>query len=501
MTQLPCDVPVDSPAEAAASVGLSASDAVIATAPGKDSLGRVTRQSLVNMAGGLVAQGLKFLVLILIARQFSPTGFGEFSFAWAVYSFIYIVANFGLPTFGARRVSQDGAIGSRFALEMALCRAGLALAGTLLAVLFVLVQPHTTKAEVWLVGLLGASTAAQAGLFDWAFQGLGRLDISALLNISWQALWLIFTRIGLSLGAGLEFVGAALLLTALVTSGFSYLLLRRYWSRETIPQAKAMVNRCRQLFQSGATLGTATVVITVLVWSDTIIVRLFRGEQAVAFYAAGNRAALALAMLASLYVQGAFPSMTQAASRSRSDFDRYFQQSYEDLALYFLPGALWAVCYAPEIILLLFQRPEYLAAVPVFRMFQITFLLTASWNLCGMGLFVAFHRDREYQNILLATAAMGVPLCVLLTAWFDITATSAAVLASQALCLALFCWKGRSVLNVRHRTALLWPFTAGIGVSLLGRSLGWGLAGSGAVLAAAYAALLLARYRSMLQIC
>jgi O-antigen/teichoic acid export membrane protein len=292
-----------------------------------------------------------------------------------------------------------------------------------------------------------------------------------------------------------------LLLTAIVTSGFSYVLLRRYWSRETIPQAKAMVNRCWQLFRSGATLGTATVVITVLVWSDTIIVRLFRGEQAVAFYAAGNRAALALALLASLYVQGAFPALTQAASRSLSDFDRYFQQSYQDLALYFLPGALWTVFYAPEILLLLFKRPEYIAAAPVFRIFQITFLLTAFWNLCGMGLFVAFHRDREYQNTLLATAVLGVPLCVVLTVFFGIAATSAGVMVSQGLCLALFCWKGRKVLKVNHRRALLGPFTAGMGVSLLGKAFGWGLVGSGAALAAVYAAMLLLRYRSVLQPC
>jgi O-antigen/teichoic acid export membrane protein len=484
-------------APAEVSGGLASSGAVAVAAPAVGSLAGITRQSLVNMAGGVISQGLKFLVFVLIARHFAPTEFGEFSFAWAVNSFIFVIANFGLPTFGARRVSKNGAMGSRFALEMFCCRCGLGLAGTLLGELLVVVQPHANVTEAWLVGIFGVSNIAQAGIFDWAFQGLGRLDISAILNIAWQALWLTMTSIGFRFGAGIRFVGAAMFLSAGLTSGLSYVLLRRYWDREAGAVAKEILGSCWRLFRAGATLGTATVVITVLVWSDTLIVRLFRGEQAVAFYAAGNRASLALAMLASLYVQGAFPSLTQAASRSQTEFGRSFQRCYEDIALYFVPGALWGMFFAPEILLLLFKRPDYLSAVPIFRVFQITFVLTAFWNLCGMGLFVAFHRDREYQNILLTTAAVGVPLCVLLTLCFGITATSAGVLAAQAFCLALFCWKGRDHLGVSHRSALAWPCTAGMGVSLVSRAFGWGLLGSGMLLAATYAVLVSFRYRGL----
>jgi O-antigen/teichoic acid export membrane protein len=475
---------------------LASSGAVVVAAPAGRSLEGITRQSLVNMAGGVISQGLKFWVFVLIARQFAPTEFGEFSFAWAVNSFIFVIANFGLPTFGARRVSNNGTIGSTFALEMFLCRCGLGLAGTFLGELLVLVQPHANVTEAWLVGIFGLSNVAQAGIFDWAFQGLGRLDISAILNITWQALWLAMTSIGFRFGAGVQFVGTAMFLSAGLTSGLSYILLRRYWDREAGAVAKEVLRSSWQLLRAGTSLGTASVIITVLVWSDTLIVRIFRGEQAVAFYAAGNRASLALAMLASLYVQGAFPSLTRAASRSRAEFVRSFQQCYEDIALYFVPGALWSVFFAPEILVLLFKRPEYLAAVPIFRIFQITFLLTAFWNLCGMGLFVAFHRDREYQNILLTTAALSVPLCVLLTISFGITAASAGVLAAQAFCLAMFCWRGRDHLGVSHRPALFWPCTAGMGASLLSRAFGWGLLGSGMLLAATYAVLLSFRYCS-----
>lgn len=495
MTHFRSEAATSSLAPADVSGCVASSGAVVVAAPAGRSLEGITRQSLVNMAGGVISQGLKFLVFVLIARQFAPAEFGEFSFAWAVNSFIFVIANFGLPTFGARRVSNNGTIGSAFALEMFLCRCGLGLAGTLLGELLVIVQPHANVTEAWLVGIFGLSNIAQAGIFDWAFQGLGRLDISAILNITWQALWLAMTRIGFSFGAGVRVVGTAMLLSAGLTSGLSYILLRRHWDREAGAVAKEILRSSWQLLRAGTSLGTASVIITILVWSDTLIVRLFRGEQSVASYAAGNRASLALAMLASLYVQGAFPSLTQAASGSRTEFVRSFQQCYEDIALYLVPGALWGMFFAPEILLLLFKRPEYLAAVPIFQIFQITFLLTAFWNLCGMGLFVAFHRDHEYQNTLLTTAALGVPLCVLLTLSFGITAASAGVLATQAFCLAMFCWRGRDHLGISHRSALVWPCAAGVGVPLLSRAFGWGLLGSGTLLATTYALMFSFRYR------
>src|SRR5208337_2054564 len=345
---------------------------------GRFSLQALTRQSAVNMTGGLISQALKFFVVIYVARQFSVPEFGLFSFAVAVNAYMFIVSNFGLPVFGSRAVAQSGRVSRELVIQICWLRACLALLATVLAVGILALVPGVSRLELQLVGIFGVSNLAQAGLFDWAFQGLHHQEISAILNVIWQGGWLVLTIVSVRLGLGLRGVALALLTSALITSTVGYFWLKLATQFQPAKHDPMPVfHRSWEMLKSATPLGWGTLLVTVIIWSDAVLVRSLRGEQSVGLYAAGNRAALALAMLASMYVQGAFPLLSRMSSEGTAQFSRYFQRCYQDMALCFLPGSLWAVFYAPQIVLAVFKRPEYLSTVPVFRIFQVTFLLTA----------------------------------------------------------------------------------------------------------------------------
>jgi O-antigen/teichoic acid export membrane protein len=448
------------------------------------------------MAGGLISQALKFLVVIYVARQFSVPEFGLFSFAWAVYAYIFVVSNFGLPMFGSRAVARSGRVCQGLVMEIWWSRACLALVATVLTVGLLTLVPGVSRIELQLVGILGLSNIAQAGIFDWAFQGLHRQEVSAILNVIWQGGWLVLTVAGVRLGLGLRGVAAALFASAFVASAIGYSWLTRGALFQRAKNGtERLLHRSWEMLKSAAPLGSATLLVTVIIWSDAVLVRALQGEQAVGFYAAGNRAALALAMLASTYVQGAFPLLSRMSTEGAPQFSRYFQRCYQDMALCFLPGSLWAIFYAPEIILTIFKKTAYLPAVPIFRIFQVVFLLTALWNLYGMGVIVAHHRDRFFQRVLATTAILFLPLCSLLTALDGIRGTSLAVLLTQASCLAAFMMEGRAYVHANHRSALLFPGLVGAGVAAGGKVLGLSLFPSAVLLAFAYAGMLVVRFR------
>jgi len=193
-----------------------------------------------------------------------------------------------------------------------------------------------------------------------------------------------------------------------------------------------------------------TLLITVLVWTDTIIVRFVRGQHAAGVYAAGNRVALALAMLASYYVQGAFPKLSQSALRSPREFSIYFQRVYEDLALLFIPGTCWALFYAPQIMLVLFKHPEYLAGVTVFRTFQVFLLVAILSNLYGMGALVAHRRDHTYRKALVISGVVMLVSCPIFTMRWGAEGAAVAVLLGQALSLGLFMVETRDIVQAGH---------------------------------------------------
>jgi PST family polysaccharide transporter len=350
-------------------------------------------------------------------------------------------------------------------------------------------MPSVTSDEYSLVAWFGASNVCLAGFADWVFQGLHRQEISAGLNVLWQLLWFAFIVVGVRLGAGITIAGIGLFCSALAVAFVGAVWLA---ATQRVEKHDWRVSRLwresRKILRSASALGSGTLLVTVLVWTDTVVVRLMRGEQGVALYAAGNRAALAMAMLASFYVQGAFPMLSMGSSPGPR-FDSFFRHCYSDMAIVFLPGTIWAGFYAREIIQLLFKRSEFLAAVSTFRVFQGVFLLTALGNLYGIGVLVAFHRDRDYRKVLVSATVLFVPLCLVATHYLGILGAALAALATQGMLVVMLAWRTMALVNVKHTATILLPLTVGLAVAGISRVAGLALMSSAAFLLIAYTGL------------
>jgi O-antigen/teichoic acid export membrane protein len=490
-----------------AQLGRSVSETELDPPPSDDSVRRpfgakfsvsfLTRSSSVNMIGGLISQGLKFFLLIYVARQFSVSEFGLLSFAFAVYAYQFVICNSGLQFFGSRAVAKSGQLSRALFAEIVCLRTGLAIFGTIGTLLVLLFLPGVSRTELVLVGVFGLSNLPWAGFPDWAFQGLHRQEVSAILNVTLQALWLMLTVLAIRFGMGIMGVPAALVGATVIASTVGYVWL--HWTESIVaaelPTPGIFTRSCATL-KSAAPLGLALWLNTVLIWSDAIIVRLARGERAVGWYAGGNRAGLALGMLASYYVQGAFPLLSRASQEGISHFQPLFQHCYEDMALVFVPGSLWAIFYAREIVLLLFKNADYLASVPVFRVFQLVFLITALLTLYGIGALAAFHRDRQYRKGFVEAVAVFIPLCFGLTLYLGILGAAIAVFATQVFLLILFSRASQDLVQVRHSRALAWPISLGLSVVIISKLFGLSLFWSAGLMATLSTLVIAIRFRN-----
>jgi O-antigen/teichoic acid export membrane protein len=458
----------------------------------------ITRSSCIAMIGGAVSQGLKFLVIVYVARHFSVAEFGLLSFAIAVNAYMFVISNFGLNAFGARAVAISGKVSRHLLAEVCCLEAALALAGMMLALGILRFLPGLSRLEMYLIACFGLSNVIQAGLFDWVFQGLHRQEVSAALNIIWQGGWLVLTVMGIKFGMGVVAVPAALCTSALLAATVGHLWLRgAAWAEPAEVEGTRLLRRSWQTLQSVAPLGWGTLLMTLVVWSDTAAVRLLKGEQAVGWYAAGNRAALALAMLGTLYVQGTFPSLSQASIAGPLAFEQCFARAHADLSMLFVPTSLWTIYYAREIILLLFRGADYLAAVPVFRIFQVTLLFFVANTLLGTGALVACRMDRTFRMVLGGTAAIFFLLCPVLTWRWGIAGAAAASLGTQIVSWLWLRYETKTLLPSHSLFALRLPFAIGLLSVAACRALHLSLYHGMLVLASAEFTLLLARSRTL----
>jgi O-antigen/teichoic acid export membrane protein len=421
----------------------------------------VVRSSGTAIAGGLVSQALKAAVMIYVARAFGTAEFGSFSFANSINAFLFIIAQFGLPVFGAREVAQSGRLDRGLLKAITEARLLLGGAGTLVALIVLYFVPGVPRTEFLLVAGFGLSNVALSGFFDWVFQGMGRLHLWATINIAWQALWLGFAILTVYAHGSITLVSFGFAAAALIAGMLGWPWLRRLLQ---LPGGTnlAPTYSVRSVIGASANLGVSTLLITVLVWTDTIIVRFVKGQQAAGAYAAGNRVALALAMLGSYYVLGAFPKLSYSALNHPSEFSWYFQRVYQDLALLFIPGSFWAIAYAPQIMLVLFKHTDYLAGVGVFRAFQVTLLLSVFSNLYGMGALVPHRRDRAYRKVLLLSAAALLVSFPVLTLRWGLGGAAISVLLSQGLCMVLFVAQTWDIIQAEHLRTLGVPALIGM---------------------------------------
>ena len=456
------------------------------------------RSSAVAVIGGIAGQALKFLLYIYVARRFSSSDFGLVAFGTAVYAFVYIVAHAGLPIFGTREVANLGYVSRHLLLAIAGIRSVLAVAATLVAVVALMLLPGTASREYWFVGIFGLSNLPLAGFFDWAFQGLRKLEASALLNVIWQGLWFAFVWVGIHFGAGVIIVPLGLCVSTLLTAALSFLSLRATGLLHTGGvRTLGLLHEAWNMLKSGAPLAIGTMLITVLIWADVIFVRLLCGQQEAGHYGAGNRAALAVAMLAGFYIQGVFPFFSKAAETGHGLLKRYFQHAYDDISLAFVPGAIWGVFNASAIMRLFFKRSEYVGAAHVFQIFQFVMVMMVLNALFGTGILVAFHRDRTYQNVLLTTALFFLIVCPALTHAWNIVGAALAALAAQVFAFICFLWSTRNLLKPTHLQAIAWPSAAGLAAGLTGWALKLSVIPALFILLGAYAVLAFARIRTI----
>ncbi len=200
------------------------------------------RQSVVNITGSLIASGLAAVAIMLISRSLGPSGFGQFSTAFALALILVKVNDFGLSVATSKLVpsvedqqEKDYLLGLitryRFYISLVILIAGLALSPFLAGVLNV--EPSLI---ILAVVLSLATTYFEHTLFS--LQALYKFTLGASINVLQAVFKLIFTVTFViwSASAGLNLVTQAMVIFGFyMVSPFLPVLLFKTMQPSKIP--------------------------------------------------------------------------------------------------------------------------------------------------------------------------------------------------------------------------------------------------------------------------
>jgi O-antigen/teichoic acid export membrane protein len=394
-----------------------------------------------NLGIRLLGVGLAYLSTIVLARLLGVTGFGQFMFALACLNVLVIPAAAGLEGVLTRELAAARASGDwplargllRFSHRVALGATLIVAGSAALAAWFLAADHERESLQVFWLALLSLPFFALARLRQHALQGLSHVVVGQVPETLLRPVCLVLLMVGGYLLWTPELTaGHAMLAFALANLGA--FALGAWLLAQRAPEAmKTVTPRSTPRAWLAAALGMLLVGSMYVVHNqtDTLMLGMLSGAEAVGLYTAANRGAAVLGFVI-MAVAATFSPVFAGlhATGDRPALQRAVHQSCRWSVLLVLPGGL-VLALAAVPFLRLFGA-DFVSASLTLQVLTLGHMITATFGPVAILLIMAGHERITGLTVGL-TAIMNVALNALLIPRFGI---AGAALATSASALA-----------------------------------------------------------------
>jgi O-antigen/teichoic acid export membrane protein len=268
---------------------------------------RIARNAIVRSIGEVVAKGASVVFYVVMARELGSEGFGDFMFALSLTSVLLLGSGFGVDDLTFMDVGRDKRRSGDYlgdAVTIKLLTSFVLLTGAAVAVN---VADYSSEARL-AVYLVGAGNAIETLSWSWhaIFGGHERLELTAVAVIAQRMVTALAGVIVLLSGGGLIAASAIFLGGSFVGLLVSHVQLRRLvpWMR-----IRTHHRRWLPLIKAGFPIGVATLLFTVLIKLDTVLLSFLEGgdNREVGFYSAAYRLVEATMFLSWIFSHASLP--------------------------------------------------------------------------------------------------------------------------------------------------------------------------------------------------
>ncbi len=366
---------------------------------------RVARNALLKVAVQ-ATRLLSLVFVILAARALGPTGFGKFTFAYALATLLGAALDLGMHSVLVRGVARARTeTAEQWAAAVTLKLALLVPVGLVFALFPVLTRrPLDTTVAVW---LLGTALALQSfiELAVSVFTAFERLEFELGLRLAEKLLLFGVGVGGLLLGGGLWLVTGTFALAAAASLALAVALVHRRFARLAW---RWHASGARALGRALGPVALAFVLAFTATRLVPLLVALLAGDAAAGYFGAAVRV-LDVLMVVPIALSAAVYPVLARTRPADPRFRRLFVQSGEVLLFVGLPLTL-ALAYGASWLVALVYGTRYEPAAALLRVLGLAACLSFLNYFLG---FVFLALDRPGR--LLGVAATGLVASAVLT--------------------------------------------------------------------------------------
>jgi polysaccharide transporter, PST family len=384
---------------------------------------------------------LPLFVLPYLARVLGPAGWGNVAFAQGVGEFIAIFVEFGFALSATRDLAQSkGSKGEcgRIAVGTFGAQVVLATIGVLVA-LVVSTQVPLLRSHPRLLCAGLVYGVAQGMTPTWLFQGLERMTLGAVLEISSKVVALgaifLFVHSPSDEWKVLAFQSMAPVVSVLAGLWVAHRYLTLYLPTFDMVWESIRVGWKMFLLRSGlATYSTANV----------LILAMFAPASMVGYYAAAEKLSKAIVGLLMPIRDAFYPRLSQLAAHSVKESQRLTRISaYIEVGCGFMLS-LATFAGAHLIVRMAFGR-TFESAVPILQILSLLPFITSLTDAIGLQSLLPAGKESLVTLAILAGGAVNLAFGVVLAPRFMAKGMAVSVVfAEVAVCTVLVCIVART---------------------------------------------------------
>lgn len=409
-------------------------------------------------AGQMISRLLRAAIVIYAARVLGSAGWGAFSYALSIATFLTIFSDFGINALVTREASKNPELKNRYLSTALVIKMGLVaiLALIVFTAGSALTNIEAVKVLMPLVVLMFAFDTIRE-LATTVTRALERMEIEAFLVVITNFLIVVLGFLFLIIAPTPSALAASYAAGSALGLLISLFALRRHLQNIFSYFDRALV---KNIIMLAWPFGLLALLGIVMLNTDIIMLGWMRTVEEVGFYATAQKPIQLLYVIPALIATAFFPSLSKLAAdpTQKTSFEKIVERSLAVTTAIALPITVGGLLVSEKIIFLLFGS-GYQQSVMPFAVLLLSLPIVFPSIIISNALF-ADNRQRDFIGYVALGAGTNFLANWLLIPPYGIVGAAAATIMSNLISNILLWFKMRLLARAKFNLFLMQPLAA-----------------------------------------
>ncbi len=360
-------------------------------------------------AGTVALKVVNFLFSVYVVRRLGDARFGQYSIVLAFVGIFQILAELGMSQYVMREMARDKKNVEKYFWNLVALRLILAMA----AMVFIPVTAYFVGYSTELIlGVIIYTSSFILSAFSAPLTSVltasERLDVTTVINIVSQVVFIIFGAIFLFSGLGYIWLIVALLISVIPSMAIGLITIRRlHISRLPF---NLNLRLWPGILRAGLPFGIISLMLSIARSIDTVMLSWYEPDQVVGWYNVSYNIVLAMMVFYAGFKEAIVPSLSRVFVRDPQQVERWYYHSVRGIILVSIPMAFGGMVIAFPLIRFLYTDQFLPSALGMqILIWDIPVLMFASF--CGnITTVVGEERSAARINTINTIANVGLNL-------------------------------------------------------------------------------------------